>query len=107
MEYIINAKDPLATELGLMECQKVVRCRDCEHYDSYDGGRCYSEQWSTASLMPSHRVTPDGFCAWGIAASDFACSECGCSVYGGDELGVNITDGSWNYCPNCGAKVVD
>ena len=40
----------------------IVRCRDCVDYDC---GRCYSDQWSTASLMPAHRVGPDGFCAWG------------------------------------------
>lgn len=53
---------------------EVVRCRDCKHF--YDGRRdtangwvdvftCDSEQWSTVSLMPSHEVEPDGFCAWG------------------------------------------
>ena len=40
----------------------IVLCRDCKHHDE---GRCYADQWSTASLMPAHEVAPDGFCAWG------------------------------------------
>ena len=53
---------------------EIVRCRDCIH--SHEDRRnaalgwidvlvCDSEQWSTLSLMPSHKVKPDGFCAWG------------------------------------------
>lgn len=53
---------------------EVVRCRNCRHF--YEDRRdtatgwvdvftCDSEQWSTVSLMPSHEVEPDGFCAWG------------------------------------------
>lgn len=38
----------------------------------------------------------------------FGCSECGMGIdlyndYGGF---YNYTDGDWNFCPNCGAKVV-
>lgn len=53
---------------------EVVRCRDCKYFcegrrDTANGWVdvfvCYSEQWSTFSLMPSHEVEPDGFCAWG------------------------------------------
>ena len=54
--------------------EEIVRCRDCRHF--YEDRRCSSigwvgvfvcdsEQWSTSSLMPSHKVEPDGFCAWG------------------------------------------
>lgn len=48
----------------------------------------------------------------------FTCSECGANVYGGsyrhssvDESGVRwyttANKPGWNYCPDCGAKVVD
>lgn len=57
-----------------MDFVQVVRCRDCKHF--YEDRRdtsigwvnvlvCDSKQWSTSSLMPSHTVEPDGFCAWG------------------------------------------
>ena len=36
---------------------------------------------------------------------NFECSECGCTVEGGDELGANIQHGAWNHCPNCGKAV--
>lgn len=53
---------------------EIVRCRDCVH--CYEDRRntaigwvdifvCDSKQWSTSSLMPSHTIEPDGFCAWG------------------------------------------
>ena len=62
-----NIEDPFVRE-------EIVRCRDCRH--CYEDRRdtsigwvsvlvCDSEQWSTSSLIPSHKVEPDGFCAWG------------------------------------------
>lgn len=36
----------------------------------------------------------------------FECSECGCTVAGGDELGHDSSEGEFRFCPNCGAKVV-
>ena len=36
---------------------------------------------------------------------DFTCSECGCEVSGGDELGHNSNMGEFNFCPNCGKAV--
>lgn len=36
----------------------------------------------------------------------FECSECGVNVEGGDMLGHNSSEGAFNFCPNCGAKVV-
>lgn len=37
----------------------------------------------------------------------FECSECGCEVSGGDELGHNSSEGAFKFCPNCGRKVSD
>jgi len=54
--------------------EEIVRCRDCKHFceDRRDTSIgwvdvfvCDSEQWSTSSMMPSHKVQPDGYCAWG------------------------------------------
>lgn len=36
---------------------------------------------------------------------DFKCSECGCTVCGGDELGHNSSRGAFRFCPNCGKTV--
>ena len=74
-EYIITCDDEVATWVGndVESMKKIVRCRDCKH--SYEDKRCTStgwvdvlvcesNQWSTSSLMPSHTVNNDGFCAW-------------------------------------------
>lgn len=54
--------------------EEIVRCGDCKHFceDRRDTSIgwvavfvCDSEQWSTSSIMPSHKVQPDGYCAWG------------------------------------------
>ena len=59
--------------------ESIVRCRDCKHcYETRectstgweDALVCGSDQWSTASLLPSHTVKPDGFCAWGEKKED-------------------------------------
>lgn len=38
--------------------------------------------------------------------SMFKCSECGCHVTDCESYAINI-EGKWNYCPNCGLKVVE
>lgn len=79
-EYIYEHKPSGADHMGkpvelptLVQREEIVRCRDCKHFceDRHDTSIgwvsvfvCNSEQWSTASLMPSHKVKPDGFCAW-------------------------------------------
>ena len=38
----------------------------------------------------------------------FKCSKCNCHVECGDYwASAYICDGDWNFCPNCGRKVVD
>lgn len=40
--------------------------------------------------------------------SSFKCSECRTSIESNDYAGsVYICDGDWNFCPNCGRKVID
>lgn len=68
------ALEQVAGELEKHGYVKVVRCRDCVH--CYEDRRntaigwvdrfvCDSKQWSTSSLMPSHTIEINGFCAWG------------------------------------------
>ena len=73
-EYIIECdKYNYAIFLPYLK-EEIVRCRDCKWFCEErrctsvgwnDVFTCYSDQWSTSSLMPSHKVEPDGFCAWG------------------------------------------
>ena len=73
-EYIIEVIGEMPDAIYERELTEIVRCRDCKHF--YEDRRdtsigwvgvfvCDSEQWSTSSLMPSHKVEPNGFCAWG------------------------------------------
>lgn len=51
---------------------------------------------------------PERTCRNEATGSDFKCSECGCSVVGSAYwTEANICNGDWNFCPNCGAKVVE
>lgn len=59
--------------------ERIVRCRDCVHcYEDrrntaigwVDRFACDSKQWSTSSLMPSHTIEPNGYCAWGERRND-------------------------------------
>lgn len=59
------AGDELYTVRGGGE--KIVRCRDCAHYDARDGFGCsLLGLWSGKTLgFNSFDMGPDGFCAWG------------------------------------------
>ena len=63
-EYIVRLSRDWATKPG-ESLTKITRCRDCKH--CYEDRRdtsigwvsvfvCDSEQWSTSSLIPSHKV---------------------------------------------------
>jgi DNA-directed RNA polymerase subunit RPC12/RpoP len=54
-------------------------------------------------IEPEERTCRNESCYWHL----FRCSNCGCEVEGGDEYGHNSNHGSFNYCPNCGDKVVE
>lgn len=49
--------DAVADRLAELGYVKVVRCRDCKHYNSY--------QDLCERLKPGMVVMGDGFCAWG------------------------------------------
>lgn len=74
-EYIVLYECDGDTMFDMGTKERIVRCRDCKYF--YEDRRCTSigwvdvfvcdsEQWSTSSLIPSHKVEPDGFCAWAI-----------------------------------------
>ena len=54
----------------LFAAEKIVRCRDCEHYENT--GNCH--YWASYEPIPGGdeymemlaEVTGDGFCAWGV-----------------------------------------
>ena len=57
-------------EITNIEYAKVVRCRDCEHYEDhytdfafYDAPVCW--HFEKESDYPA-MVEPDGYCAWGV-----------------------------------------
>jgi len=85
-EYIVEVNDhPTIKQEGwnvrcddlFIQREEIVRCKDCKHMsevtersmlfndETFTVHRCGADQWSTASLMPLHKVKPDGFCAWG------------------------------------------
>lgn len=59
------------------------------------------EAWNTRAECTCHdRHGGDAWC--------FSCDACGCVMPWTDSFSVGtIRGGSLNYCPNCGAKVVD
>lgn len=89
--------------------EEIVRCRDCREYNT--------ELYSHISCeLLARYVEPYGYCAWGerrertchiehpyykdapIINGQPRCSECK------TELAVGTFP---NYCPNCGAKVIE
>ena len=68
-EYRAEQIAVVAREMARLDLVNVVRCRDCEHYDSERYGCwwvAHAERQSDYSWAdePSD-VEPDGFCAWG------------------------------------------
>ena len=77
---------------------------DCEEYESC----AMCEQELAYRLADLIEPEPEKMCRNEATGSDFKCSECGCSVVGSAYwTEANICNGDWNFCPNCGAKVVE
>lgn len=67
-EYIIDAREPLLTELKDMGCEEIVRCRECAHYyeaEEYHPQGNYDRRCCKYFGTYDDEVEPDGFCAWG------------------------------------------
>lgn len=72
-EYVVDFGDKSSAFVGLAMAEaeshgatlkeRVVRCRDCKHYEP----NTYSH--FTCKLLTFH-VEPDGFCAWGERKAD-------------------------------------
>lgn len=73
--------------------EEIVRCRDCKF--GVDGGKYCAE--GCADSWDWRNVEPDGFCAWGEKASNFATCECGEDI----ELGNRESA----VCPRCNRTV--
>ena len=71
-------------------------------------GMLYATQATWERLADLIEPEPEKMCRNEATGSDFKCSECGCSVVGSAYwTEANICNGDWNFCPNCGAKVVE
>lgn len=59
--------------------------------------------WNTRAERTCHHVD-DGI-EW--VDEEFCCSECGCTTSLTMSSLTVISDGELNYCPNCGARIID
>lgn len=66
-EYVVEYPDRLVDLAMIEECinthERVVRCRDCKHYDLIG----ITQGWWPICARGGHlmQADPDGFCAWG------------------------------------------
>lgn len=75
-------------------------------YASYDGVRYYADGIGMQAIADELNSRSERTCrnirSWDN--HDFECSSCGYELY--PEDGTYESDGTMNYCPNCGCKVV-
>lgn len=82
-----------------------VECRKCGSSCSRMRMRMDAiKAWNTRAERTCHDLEPSFY--------TFGCDKCGVLVEGGDEIGVLVSpevieNRLFNYCPNCGAKVVE
>lgn len=65
------------------------------------------EAWNTRAERRCRNVFPKDGILPNYPETMFRCSECGCDVQDYESYGICMTEGKWNFCPNCGAKVVE
>lgn len=114
-EYIVTCDEETASWIGndVDSMKRLVRCRDC-----YFGKKVH---WPTNSKTPSdwldcvgpmvetwdywndepkdNPVPPNGFCAWGERADNFATCKCGEDIETNGRESVT--------CPSCGRVVTE
>ena len=63
-EYIVEVEAGIEVDtVFVKDLQEVVRCRDCEHYDTEWTSEAHpGRHWC---YVFCHYTEPDGFCAWG------------------------------------------
>lgn len=61
----------------------------------------YAPKQTCRNVFPKDGILPNH------PETMFRCSECGCDVQDCESYAISMVGGSWNYCPNCGAKVVE
>ena len=70
-------------------------CYTADSFISFETEAEAVEAWNTRAERTCHDMLGGSY------SSDMECSECRTRWYVGC-----MTNGEWNYCPNCGAKVV-
>ena len=85
-----------------------IICRECTTYYPKDMSRKYTESeaieaWNTRHERTSKRIADEAY-----RHDDFECSECGWVVWGFlmEHEGEGVVSQP-NYCPSCGARVVE
>lgn len=82
-----------------------IDCPDCGmRFTGFETAEELIEAFNTRSERTCHDLEPSFY--------TFGCDKCGVLVEGGDEIGVLVSpevseNRLFNYCPNCGAKVVE
>lgn len=73
-------------------------------YDSFlkTGNKAYSEIIALADAVPAADVQEVRHGRWIWDDEGYHCSECWWHAYGNT---LEITQGEWRYCPNCGSKM--
>lgn len=81
--------------------EEIVRCRDCKHFTpkgthKFENGKV-NEDYCEYVRGWMLQITPDGFCAWGERAGNFATCKCGEDIETNGRESVT--------CPSCGRVV--
>lgn len=71
--------------------EPIVRCRDCRFSLAHGNGCCRNQD--------IYDVEPDGFCAWGERADNFATCKCGEDIETNGRESVT--------CPSCGRVITE
>ena len=80
----------------------LIECVEREQFFDADYENKLEKAWNTRAERTCKNVYDET--EMGACENGFECSECGEMVE--DCEGYHVK-GTWNYCPNCGAKVVE
>ena len=102
-EAMIEQTQHMGEYLYRIGCSK-PGCRGRINGNAYESKTEAIAAWNTRSERTCHDLEPSFY--------TFGCDKCGVLVEGGDEIGVLVSpevseNRLFNYCPNCGAKVVE
>lgn len=89
-EYIVDVTGMESGDYAIAR-EEIVRCRDCRFSLAHGNGCCRNQD--------IYDVEPDGFCAWGERADNFATCKCGEDIETNGRESVT--------CPSCGRVVTE